>query len=92
MRNWAACFSSKSEMSCWSMVTEPEVGGRRVPMTLRRVVLPDPDGPVIAEAEPAGKVRFSPSRTVMVSPGVSKETWRSWISIIGFGIWFIRLR
>ena len=57
------CGSGNANGSTLSSRTVPVVGRSSVPRMCKSVLLPDPDGPVTANASPRSKVSDTPRKT-----------------------------
>ena len=67
-RNFASSLPFNFVSSRPSMTMEPEVGRSMVDTQLRRVVLPDPEGPITPTNSPASRDRDTPSRARVTAP------------------------
>ncbi len=63
LRKRARPASSRSKMGSPAKRTSPRVGTSSAPMTLRKVLLPEPDAPVSATISPGASSRSMPRST-----------------------------
>src|SRR6185436_18075511 len=73
LRNAACARSPSVNGSCPSRVTVPDDGGSSAPRMYRSVLLPLPDGPMIATASPRSSDSEMPERTVSAPRGVGYD-------------------